>query len=55
SGLPVEQQLGYDDGSSASSAQIKLGLKYEAKDKRFTVFVMQLSNYSALSLPANQN
>uniref|UniRef100_A0A672QV60 WW and C2 domain containing 1 n=1 Tax=Sinocyclocheilus grahami TaxID=75366 RepID=A0A672QV60_SINGR len=40
---------------SASSAQIKLGLKYEAKDKRFTVFVMQLSNYSALSLPANQN
>uniref|UniRef100_A0A8C1RT46 WW and C2 domain containing 1 n=1 Tax=Cyprinus carpio TaxID=7962 RepID=A0A8C1RT46_CYPCA len=55
SGLPVEQQLGYDDGSSASSAQIKLGLKYEAKDKRFSVFVMQLSNYSALSLPANQN
>uniref|UniRef100_A0A8C1USV1 WW and C2 domain containing 1 n=1 Tax=Cyprinus carpio TaxID=7962 RepID=A0A8C1USV1_CYPCA len=40
---------------SASSAQIKLGLKYEAKDKRFSVFVMQLSNYSALSLPANQN
>ncbi|XP_016394529.1 protein KIBRA-like [Sinocyclocheilus rhinocerous] len=55
SGLPVEQQLGYDDGSSASSSQIKLGLKYEAKDKKFTVFVMQLSNYSALSLPANQN
>ncbi|KAK2872969.1 hypothetical protein Q8A67_022866 [Cirrhinus molitorella] len=55
SGLPVEQQLGYDDGSSASSAQIKLSLKYEAKEKRFTVFVMQLSNYSALSLPANQN
>ncbi|KAK7143907.1 hypothetical protein R3I93_014920 [Phoxinus phoxinus] len=54
-GLPVEQLLGYDDVSSASSAQIQLGLKYEAKEKRFTVFVMQLSNYSALSLPANQN
>ncbi|ROJ62570.1 Protein KIBRA [Anabarilius grahami] len=54
-GLPVEQLLGYDDGSSSSSAQIKLGLKYEAKEKKFTVFVMQLSNYSALSLPANQN
>ncbi|XP_067280855.1 protein KIBRA [Pseudorasbora parva] len=54
-GLPVEQLLGYDDGSSASSSQIQLGLKYEAKEKRFTVFVMQLSNYSALSLPANQN
>uniref|UniRef100_A0A9J7XIV5 WW and C2 domain containing 1 n=1 Tax=Cyprinus carpio carpio TaxID=630221 RepID=A0A9J7XIV5_CYPCA len=40
---------------SASSAQIKLGLKYETKDKKFTVFIMQLSNYSALSLPANQN
>uniref|UniRef100_A0A9J7X0P7 WW and C2 domain containing 1 n=1 Tax=Cyprinus carpio carpio TaxID=630221 RepID=A0A9J7X0P7_CYPCA len=50
SGLPVEQQLGYDDGSSASSAQIKLGLKYEAKDKRFSVFVMQLSNYRLRSL-----
>lgn len=54
-GLPVEQLLAFDDGSSASSAQIKLGLKYEVKEKRFTVFVMQLSNYSALSLPANQN
>ncbi|XP_067233103.1 protein KIBRA isoform X3 [Chanodichthys erythropterus] len=54
-GLPVEQLLGYDYGSSSSSAQIKLGLKYEAKEKKFTVFVMQLSNYSALSLPANQN
>ncbi|KAG1969965.1 protein KIBRA [Pimephales promelas] len=50
-GLPVEQLLGYDD----VSAQIQLGLKYEAKEKRFTVFVMQLSNYSALSLPADQN
>ncbi|XDV39173.1 hypothetical protein PO909_008448 [Leuciscus waleckii] len=54
-GLPVEQLLGYDDVSSASSAQIQLGLKYEAKEKRFTVFVMQLSNYSALPLPASQN
>ncbi|KTG05865.1 hypothetical protein cypCar_00018170 [Cyprinus carpio] len=40
SGLPVEQQLGYDDGSSASSAQIKLGLKYEAKDKRYVRVVV---------------
>lgn len=54
-GLPAEQLLGFDDGSSASSAQIKLGLKYEVKEKRFTVFVMQISNCSALSLPANQN
>ncbi|XP_051959934.1 protein KIBRA [Xyrauchen texanus] len=54
-GLPAEQLLCYDDGSSSSSAQIKLGLKYEVKEKRFTVFIMQLSNCSALSLPANQN
>lgn len=54
-GLPAEQLLGFDDGSSASSAQIKLGLKYEVKEKRFTVFVMQISNCNALSLPTNQN
>ncbi|KAI7795815.1 protein KIBRA [Triplophysa rosa] len=54
-GLPAEQLLSFDDGSSASSAQIKLGLKYEVKEKRFTVLVMQISNCSSLSLPANQN
>ncbi|XP_051536997.1 protein KIBRA-like isoform X1 [Myxocyprinus asiaticus] len=54
-GLPAEQLLCYDDGSIASSAQIKLGLKYEVKEKRFTVFIVQLSNCSALLLPANQN
>lgn len=54
-GLPAEQLLGFDDGSSVSSSQIKLGLKYEAKEKRFTVFVIQITNCSALSLPANQN
>ncbi|TRY96157.1 hypothetical protein DNTS_028349, partial [Danionella cerebrum] len=53
--VPVEPLLGLEDGSSGSSAQIKVGLKYEVKEKRFTVFIMQLANCCLLSLPANQN
>uniref|UniRef100_A0AAR2JPE6 Protein kibra n=1 Tax=Pygocentrus nattereri TaxID=42514 RepID=A0AAR2JPE6_PYGNA len=50
-----EQLLGYDEGGSVSCAQIRLGLKYEVKEKRFAVFIVQLTNCSALSLPASQN
>uniref|UniRef100_A0AAR2K5R0 Protein kibra n=1 Tax=Pygocentrus nattereri TaxID=42514 RepID=A0AAR2K5R0_PYGNA len=49
------QLLGYDEGGSVSCAQIRLGLKYEVKEKRFAVFIVQLTNCSALSLPASQN
>ncbi|XP_062867253.1 protein KIBRA [Trichomycterus rosablanca] len=54
-GVPAEQLLGYEEGVSVIGAQIRLGLKYEAKEKRFAVFVMQLTNCSTLSVPANQN
>ncbi|XP_072517762.1 protein KIBRA isoform X2 [Salminus brasiliensis] len=54
-GVPAEQLLGYDEGGSVSCAQIRLGMKYEVKEKRFAVFVMQLTNCSTLSLPASRN
>ncbi|XP_066501648.1 protein KIBRA [Hoplias malabaricus] len=54
-GVPTEQLLGYDEGGSISCAQIRLGLKYEVREKRFAVFIMQLTNCSTLSLPASQN
>uniref|UniRef100_A0A671UFN1 WW and C2 domain containing 1 n=1 Tax=Sparus aurata TaxID=8175 RepID=A0A671UFN1_SPAAU len=35
-------------------SQVQLGFRYESRDQRFTIFVMQLSNCSALCLPADQ-
>uniref|UniRef100_A0A8C7K785 WW and C2 domain containing 1 n=1 Tax=Oncorhynchus kisutch TaxID=8019 RepID=A0A8C7K785_ONCKI len=50
--LPAELLLGYEErGGPLGCAQVRLGLKYEVKDKRFTMFVMQLSNCSVLVLP----
>ncbi|XP_010869266.2 protein KIBRA [Esox lucius] len=51
---PAELILGYEErerGETPSCAQVRVGLKYEMKEKRFTVFVMQLSNCGALGLP----
>ncbi|KAI5620232.1 protein KIBRA, partial [Silurus asotus] len=53
--LPAEQLLGDEDGGSVSCAQIRLGLKYEAKEKRLAIFIMQLSNCSMFSVPESQN
>ncbi|XP_026794779.3 protein KIBRA [Pangasianodon hypophthalmus] len=54
-GVAAEQLLVDEDGGLVSCAQIRLGLKYEAKEKRFAIFVMQLTNCSTLSVPASQN
>ncbi|KAJ8385416.1 hypothetical protein AAFF_G00189420 [Aldrovandia affinis] len=54
-GPPAEQLVNYEGGGSLGSAQVRLGLKYEVKEKRFTVFIMQLSNCSALPLPPDHN
>uniref|UniRef100_A0A8C2ZFR8 WW and C2 domain containing 1 n=1 Tax=Cyclopterus lumpus TaxID=8103 RepID=A0A8C2ZFR8_CYCLU len=35
-------------------SQVQLGFRYESRDHRFTIYVMQLSNCSALCLPADQ-
>ncbi|XP_062289259.1 protein KIBRA [Scomber scombrus] len=34
-------------------SQVQLGFRYESRDQRFTVYIMQLSNCSALCLPAD--
>ncbi|XP_053334572.1 protein KIBRA [Clarias gariepinus] len=54
-GVAAEQLLGDEDGGLVSCAQIRLGLKYEAKEKRFAIFVMQLTNCSTLAVPDSQN
>ncbi|KAJ8348425.1 hypothetical protein SKAU_G00270140 [Synaphobranchus kaupii] len=50
-GPPAEQLLSYEDGGPLGSAQVRLGLKYDVKEKRFTVFIMQLSSCATLPLP----
>ncbi|XP_036380809.1 protein KIBRA [Megalops cyprinoides] len=52
---PTELLVNYEEGASLGSAQVRLGLKYEMKEKRFTVFIMQLANCSALALPADHS
>lgn len=47
SGVPSE----LEERLSLGCAQIHIGLRFESKNQRFTVFVLQLSNCSALCLP----
>lgn len=35
-------------------SQVQLGFRYESRDQRFTIYVTQLANCSALCLPADQ-
>ncbi|XP_061818652.2 protein KIBRA [Nerophis lumbriciformis] len=52
--LPVDLLLGSDEERLAlGCAQVQLGFRYESRTQRFTVFVMQLSNFSTLCLPAD--
>uniref|UniRef100_I3KHT5 WW and C2 domain containing 1 n=1 Tax=Oreochromis niloticus TaxID=8128 RepID=I3KHT5_ORENI len=44
----------YEDRLAPGCPQVQLGFRYEARDRRFTVYVMQLSNCSALCLPTDQ-
>ncbi|XP_030649348.1 protein KIBRA [Chanos chanos] len=54
-GGPVDLLLGYEESGSAGCAQVRLGLKYDSKEKRFSVYVMQLANCGTLALPPDQN
>ncbi|XP_075996376.1 protein KIBRA-like [Genypterus blacodes] len=42
-----------EEHSAPGAAQVQLGLRYESRNQRFTIFVMQLCNCSALCLPAD--
>ncbi|XP_034539383.1 protein KIBRA [Notolabrus celidotus] len=54
-GLPADLLLGsYEERLALGCSQVQLGFRYESRDQRFTIFVMQLSNCSALCLPADQ-
>ncbi|KAI9531536.1 hypothetical protein NQZ68_039908 [Dissostichus eleginoides] len=54
-GLPADLLLGsYDERLALGCSQVQLGFRYESRDQRFTIYVMQLSNCSALCLPADQ-
>ncbi|XP_008426659.1 protein KIBRA [Poecilia reticulata] len=54
-GLPTELLLSsYEDRSASGCSQVQLGFRYESRDQRFIVYIMQLSNCSALFLPADQ-
>uniref|UniRef100_A0A671UFT6 WW and C2 domain containing 1 n=1 Tax=Sparus aurata TaxID=8175 RepID=A0A671UFT6_SPAAU len=44
----------YEERLALGCSQVQLGFRYESRDQRFTIFVMQLSNCSALCLPADQ-
>uniref|UniRef100_A0A146ZX19 Protein KIBRA n=1 Tax=Fundulus heteroclitus TaxID=8078 RepID=A0A146ZX19_FUNHE len=53
-GLPAEILLNsYEDRSSSGCSQVQLGFRYESRDQRFTMYIMQLTNCSALCLPAD--
>ncbi|XP_042355728.1 protein KIBRA [Plectropomus leopardus] len=54
-GLPADMLLGsYEERLALGCSQVQLGFRYESRDQRFTIYVMQLSNCSALCLPADQ-
>ncbi|XP_028276754.1 protein KIBRA [Parambassis ranga] len=53
-GLPADLLGSYEDRLAPGCSQVQLGFRYESRDQRFTIYVMQLSNCSALCLPADQ-
>ncbi|XP_074527725.1 protein KIBRA [Halichoeres trimaculatus] len=54
-GLPADLLLGsYEERLALGCSQVQLGFRFESRDQRFTISVMQLSNCSALCLSADQ-
>ncbi|XP_040006027.1 protein KIBRA [Xiphias gladius] len=54
-GLPADLLLGsYEERLALGCSQVQLRFRYESRDQRFTVCVVQLTNCSALCLPADQ-
>lgn len=50
-GLPADLLVGSYEATGCP--QVQLGFRHESRDKRFTVYVMQLSNCSAPCLQAD--
>ncbi|XP_045895350.1 protein KIBRA [Micropterus dolomieu] len=53
-GLPADLLGSYEERLALGCSQVQLCFRYESRDQRFTIYVMQLSNCSALCLPADQ-
>ncbi|CAF89941.1 unnamed protein product, partial [Tetraodon nigroviridis] len=54
-GLPADLLVGSYEGRLATGCpQVQLGFRHESRDKRFTIYVIQLSNCSAPCLQADQ-
>lgn len=54
-GLPADLLAGSYEGHVATGCpQVQLGFRHESREKRFTIYVMQLSNCSAPCLQADQ-
>lgn len=54
-GLPTDLLLGsYEERLASGCSQVQLGFRYETREQRFTISIMQLSNCSALCLLADQ-
>uniref|UniRef100_A0A7N6F6Z2 WW and C2 domain containing 1 n=1 Tax=Anabas testudineus TaxID=64144 RepID=A0A7N6F6Z2_ANATE len=54
-GLPADLLPdSYEERLALGCSQVQLSFRYESRDQRFTIYVMQLSNCSPLCLPANQ-
>ncbi|XP_042195874.1 protein KIBRA [Callorhinchus milii] len=47
----TEDILFDDDSETLGASQVQIGMKYDSKNKRFAIFVIQLSKVTALSLP----
>lgn len=54
-GLPADLvPSSFEERPPVCCSQVQLGFRYESRDQRFTLYVMQLSNCSALCLPAER-
>ncbi|XP_029029534.1 protein KIBRA [Betta splendens] len=53
-GLPADLHPGsYEERLAPGCSQVQLSFRYESRDQRFTIYVMQLTNCSALCLLAD--
>ncbi|CAN9501037.1 unnamed protein product [Ophioblennius macclurei] len=53
-GLPADPGSPCEVRLASGCSQVQLGFRYQSREQRFTVYVMQLSNCSALCLPADR-
>lgn len=54
-GLPADLVLtSYEDRLALACPQVQLAFRYESREQRFTVCIVQLFNCGALCLPADQ-